>query len=180
MPDVPSLTAKLLDHQESYKPLIPYLSHSNNPEDPIPLLTSSVLTNLISSAQTRDPKTSKAANDALTKLFKYLSTLTRGQDSGLQDIAVQEYSALLRTKKAREVFWSLREETVSPLIDILRAAAGVDRDGESALWNKSTSIRSATEVGLGGGVGLQLLYHVLLVIWQLSFEATLVGKDLER
>lgn len=42
------------------------------------------------------------------------------------------------------------------------------------------SIRTATEAGLGGGVGLQLLYHVLLVIWQLSFEGSEIGKELEE
>ena len=78
------------------------------------------------------------------------------------------------------MFWSKREETVYPLIDILRAAVGTGRDTDSTLFNGSSSIRSASEAGLSGGVGLQLLYHVLLTIWQLSFEASLIGKDLER
>ena len=178
--DVPSLTGKLLQTSDTYKPLLPYLSHSTSPEDPIPLLASSVLSSLISKAQLHNPKSNSIRDDAITKLYKYLTTLTKSQDSGLQDIAVQEYSLLLRTKRSREIFWNLRNETVSPLIDILRAAAGADKDGESTLWNGNASIRSATEVGLGGGVGLQLLYHVLLAIWQLSFEASLVGKGLER
>ena len=93
---------------------------------------------------------------------------------------MQEYSSLLRTKRARELFWSQREETVAPLVDILRVAAGAGKDGDSTLWNGGGSIRSATETGLGGGVGLQLLYHVLLTLWQLSFEASLIGRGLER
>ena len=159
---------------------MPYLQHSNNPEDSIPLLTSSVLTTILSAAQTQSPKSNSKTDDALTKLYKYLSTLTNSQDRSLQDIAVQEYSSLLRSKKAREIFWSQREETVGPLFDILRAAAGANGDNDSTLFSGGSSIRGATEAGLSGGVGLQLLYHVLLTIWQLSFEASLVGKGLEK
>lgn len=159
--------------------MIPYLSHSSNPEDPIPLLASSVLTSLLSTAQTQSPKSNPQTDEALTKLYAYLSTLTKSQDSGLQDIAVQEYSSLLRTKKARELFWSQREETVNPLIDILRTAVGATKDSDSTLFNGGSSIRTTTE-SLSSGVGLQLLYHVLLTIWQLSFEASLVGKGLEK
>ncbi len=178
--DAPSLASKLLEHPEPYKHILPYLSHSTNPGDPIPLLASSVLASLLSTAQIQFPKSNSKINEALTKLYKYLSTLTTSQESGLQDIAVQEYSSLLRSKKAREIFWNQREETVSPLVDILRAAAGAGKDGDSTLFNGGSSIRSVTEAGLSGGVGLQLLYHVLLTIWQLSFEASLVGKGLEK
>ena len=180
MTDAPTLSSKLLQHPDPYKPLIPYLNHSTNPEDPIPLLASSVLAHLLSDSQTQSPKSTTKTDDALSKLYKYLSTLTKSQDSGLQDIAVQEYSALLKSKKARELFWKQREETVNPLIDILRSAAGEGKDSDSTLFNGGSSIRSATEVGLSGGVGLQLLYRVLLAIWQLSFESSLVGKGLER
>ena len=105
--------------------------------------------------------------------------LTRSEDSVLQDIAVQEYSSLLRTKNSRETFWELREETVTPLVDILRAAAGVDKDADT-VYSGGAGIRSVTEAGLSGGVGLQMLYHVLLTIWQLTFEGALVGKGLEK
>ena len=91
-----------------------------------------------------------------------------------------QHSSLLTTKTSRELFWKEREETVTPLTDILREAAGAGRDSDSTLWSGATSIRSATDGGVGGGVGLQLLYHVLLTIWQLSFEAALVGRGLER
>ncbi|KAL8716486.1 MAG: hypothetical protein Q9225_006196 [Loekoesia sp. 1 TL-2023] len=178
--DVPSLASTLFEHPSPYKPFLPLLSHSTNPEDPIPLLTSSFLANLISAVPIDGSKPNPQTNEALPKLYSYLSTLTKSQDSGLQDIAVQEYSALLRTKKAREMFWKQRQDTVNPLIDILRAAAGAGRDSDSTMWSGGASIRSATEAGLGGGVGLQLLYHVLLVIWQLSFEGSLIGKDLEK
>ncbi|MCJ1336034.1 H(+)-transporting V1 sector ATPase subunit H [Bachmanniomyces sp. S44760] len=175
--DVPDLSSALVDHADPYKPFLPLLSHSTNPEDPIPLLTSSVFTSLISTAQRRFPKSTPKTDEALPKLYKYLSGLTKSQDSGLQDIAVQEYSALLSTKKSRELFWKQRHETVEPLIDILRAAVGANRDSDSTLLSRGTSIRS-TETSLG--VGLQLLYHVLMVLWQLSFEATLVGKGLQE
>lgn len=178
--DVPGLPAVLLQHPDPYKPFIPLLNHSTNPEDAIPLLTSSVLASILSAAQLQSPKSSPKTDEALTKLYKYLSTLTKSQDSGLQDIAVQEYSALLRTKKAREIFWDQREETVNSLIDILRAVAGAGKDSDSTVWNSGSSIRSATEAGHGGGVGLQLLYHVLLAVWQLSFEGALIAKGLEQ
>ena len=178
--DAPTLASELLEHPEPYKPLMPYLSHSSNPEDPIPLLASSVLTSLLSTAQIQSPKPEQKTDEALSQLYRYLSTLTKSQDSGLQDIAVQEYSSLLRTTRSREIFWKLREETVNPLFDILRAAVGVNRDNDSTLKNGGSSIRTTAEGGLSGAVGLQLLYRVLLAIWQLSFEASLVGKGLEK
>ena len=53
------------------------------------------------------------------------------------------------------------------------------KDSDSTLWSGASSVRSA-DTTIGGGVGLQLLYHVLLVIWQLSFEGALVGEELEQ
>jgi len=117
----------------------------------------------------------------MPKLLSYLSTLTKNTDGGLQDIAVLEYSALLRGKKSREIFWEQRKETIAPLIDILRAAAGVaSDDSSSTLWSGNASVRSGAEGTLGGGVGLQLLYHVLLVLWQLSFEGANIGEGLDE
>ena len=63
-------------------------------------------------------------------------------------------------------------------MDILRAAAGAGKDNGSTTLGGASSVRSV-ETGIGGGVGIQLLYHVLLVIWQLSFEGPLVGEELE-
>ena len=181
--DIPALTSSLLSHPKPYKPFLPLLTQSSNPEEAIPLLTSSLLASLISSSLLASPKTKPDTERAISKLYTYLSGLARSADSGLQDIAVQEYSAILRTRRAREIFWNQREDTITPLIDILRAAAGVGRNGdESTLWSSgsSSSLRSVTEVSMGGGVGLQLLYHVLLVLWQLSFAGDLVGEGLEE
>ncbi|KAI9782944.1 MAG: H(+)-transporting V1 sector ATPase subunit H [Geoglossum umbratile] len=182
--DIPALTTALLSHPNPYAPFLPLLSQSSNPEDPVPLLTSSILTSLISSALTTSTKSTNLSletSKALPKLYSYLSGLAKSSDSGLQDIAVQAYSALLRTKNARELFWNQQAETVVPLIEILRTAAGVGNNGEtSTLWSGNASTRSMNEASLGGTVGLQLLYHVLLVLWQLSFEGALVGDGLEQ
>ncbi|KAN0067651.1 Armadillo-type fold [Elaphomyces granulatus] len=175
--DVPSLAPILFAHSNPYKPFLPLLQHSANPEDPIPLLTSSFLTNLISTMLASSPTSSTREEEALPNLYSYLSSLTKNQDSGLQDIGVQGFSALLRTRRSREIFWNLRKETVDPLVDILRSAAGTKENSSAAL--AGTSSARNFEPSIAGGVGLQLLYHVLLVIWQLSFEGSLVGNDLE-
>ncbi|ERF70661.1 hypothetical protein EPUS_02527 [Endocarpon pusillum Z07020] len=177
--DSPSLASKLLDEPEPYKPFLPLLSQSSNPEDPIPLLASSLLNNLASRSLTSSSKSLPRDEEALPKLYSYLSKLANSQDSGLQDIGVQGYSALLRTKKSRELFWKQRKDTITPLMNILHSAAGAAKDTDSTLWSGATSIRG-TDAAIGGGVGLQLLYHVLLVIWQLSFEGKLIGEELER
>jgi V-type H+-transporting ATPase subunit H len=127
------------------------------------------------------PSISQKESSAMPQLFSYLSALTKSTDGGLQDIAVLEYSALLRGKTSRDLFWKQRKETVVPLVDILRAAAGVSNgDSTSTLWSGAASLRSGPEGSLGGGVGLQLLYHVLLVLWQLSFEGATIGDGLEE
>jgi V-type H+-transporting ATPase subunit H len=157
------------------------LIQSTNLEDPISLLTSTVLTSLLASSAAKSPKGTPTADKALPKLLSYLSNLAKSSDGGLQDIAVLEYSALLRGKKAREIFWAQRSETVGPLIEILKAAAGVSNsDSSSSLWSGAASIRTGLDGSLGGGVGLQLLYHVLLAIWQLSFEGATIGEGLEE
>ena len=180
--DAPSLAETLLTHPEPYKPFVPLLSQSSNPEDPIPLLASAFLVGLLSRALNATSKPTTETESALSKLYSYLSTLANSSDSGLQDIAVQQYSAVLKIRRSREIFWEQRQETVDPLIEILRSAAGVSSNGEcsSTLWSGAASIRAGSELGLGGGVALQLLYHVLLVIWQLSFEGGLVGAGLEE
>ncbi|KAL9066096.1 MAG: hypothetical protein Q9157_007258 [Trypethelium eluteriae] len=177
--DIPSFVSELVQHPNPFEPFLPLLKYSNNAEDPVPLLASTVLSSLLSQAQLVVPKLSPEIEDALSKLYAFISTLAKSSDAGLQDIAVQEYSSLLRARKSREVFWKQRKETLNPLIDILRAAAGAPKESDSTLWSGGNSIRSATEVGLSGGVGIQLLYHVLLVVWQLSFEGSLIGEGLE-
>ncbi|KAB8349445.1 hypothetical protein FH972_023472 [Carpinus fangiana] len=179
--DVPSFVQTLTRHPNPYQPLLPFLTQSSNPEEPIPLLTSSVLSSLISQGLAASNKTPAHVDEALPKLFSYLSTLARSSDSGLQDIAVQEYSALLKTRASRELYWSQRKETLNPLIEILRAAAGTTSSGDTTPMNGNASVRSlGTDTGLAGGVGIQLLYHVLLVIWQLTFEGDLVGQGLDE
>ncbi len=133
---------------------------------------------MLSYAISNPSKNTPELDEALPQLYSYLSTLAKASDAGLQDIAVRQYSALLRSQKSRKVFWRQREETLNPLISILRAAAGSNKDTD--LYSGSGSIRSAPDGGLSGGVGLQLLYHVLLVLWQLSFEAELVGDGLQE
>lgn len=172
--DVPSLSSALVAHPSPYKPFLPLLRHSTNTEDPIPLLTSTFLTNLVSISLVSTSKSTPRDEEALPQLYTYLSSLTQNQDSGLQDIGVQELSALLRTSRSRELFWKQRQETVVPLVDILKAAAGTKDSGSSTLAGSSR-----IEPGLSGGVGLQLLYRVLLVLWQLSFEGSLIGDDLQ-
>lgn len=174
--DAPSLASALIAHADPYKPFLPLLRHSTNAEDPIPLLTSTFLTNLVSTSLVSSSKPAARDDEALPQLYAYLSTLVRNQDSGLQDIGVQEYSALLRTARARELFWNQGKDTVEPLVEILRAAAGAKDNGSSTAGGSSVR---AIEPGLAGGVGIQLLYRVLLVLWQLSFEAELVGDDLQ-
>lgn len=145
----------------------------------MPLLASTLLTHLVPQSITKSPKPLDRDNEALQRLFGYFSILSKNQDSGLQDIGVQGFSALLRTAKSRQIFWDHRKETVDPLFETLRTASGTGKDSDSTLQSGATSIRSA-DTSLGGGVGLQLLYHVLLVVWQLSFEGQLVGDELER
>ncbi|KAI1997119.1 H(+)-transporting V1 sector ATPase subunit H [Ophidiomyces ophidiicola] len=175
--DVASLKTALAQDQGSYRHFLPLLRHSTNPEDPIPLLTSSFLTNLISASLLVSRKTGAKDDEALPRLFSYLATLTKSTDTGLQDIGVQAYSELLRTTRSRELFWNQRSTTLQPLVDILRAAAGSGKDNGSTTLGGS-SIRTA-DLKIGGGVGIQLLYHVLIVIWELSFEGALVGSQLE-
>jgi V-type H+-transporting ATPase subunit H len=97
---------------------------------------------------------------------------------------VQEYSSLLFGRSSRQQFWGQRSETIAPLIEILQSAAGIGSNGNSSasLWSGSGGNLRNTgfEGALGGGVGLQLLYHVLLVLWQMSFEAEEIGDDLNE
>ncbi|KAI9719007.1 MAG: H(+)-transporting V1 sector ATPase subunit H [Chrysothrix sp. TS-e1954] len=179
--DIPSFATTLAQHPDPYKPILPLLKQSSNPEEPIPLLTSSVLSHLISHALATSRKTPSHIDETLPQLYSFLSGLAQNSDSKIQDIAVQEYSALLRTKRSRELFWKQREHTLNPLIDVLRAAVGTSKDTDSTLFSGGSSIRSKPlDTTLSGGVSIQSLYHVLLVVWQLSFEGGLIGKDLDE
>ncbi|KFY78057.1 hypothetical protein V499_02709 [Pseudogymnoascus sp. VKM F-103] len=177
----PALVDGLLEHENTYAPFLPLLAQASSPEEAIPLLTSTALTTLLARESTTNPKGRSASDQALPILYKYLSTLAKSSDSGLQDIAVMGYSALLRSRRSRELFWEHRDVTIVPLISILRTAAGVSASGESAasLWSTSATSRTGAEGFINGGIDLQLLYHVLLVMWQLSFEGAAIGDGLE-
>ncbi|KIL94640.1 v-type h+-transporting atpase 54 kda subunit [Fusarium avenaceum] len=173
---VPSLAKALFKTKEPFRHFLPLLN-STNAEDPTPLLTAHALTTLMALA--RDD--SRSTLQALPVIFTYLSGLAKSNDAGLQDIAVQEYSSLLFGHVAREQFWNQRSETIAPLVKILQTAAGIGNGGSSSasLWSGNTGTGSTGFAGsLGGGVGLQLLYHALLVIWQISFEGEEIGDDL--
>ncbi|KAK0754141.1 ARM repeat-containing protein [Schizothecium vesticola] len=175
---IPALAKHFFKNGDPYPHFLPLLAHSTNLEDPVPLLTSKVLVGLM--AGSRDESTA-TVDKALPVIFSYLSSLTKSADSGLQDIGVQEYSTLLYGHVTREQFWGQRSETVEPLVAILRSAAGFGSGASSSsLWSDAAApaSRGGLEGSLGGGVGLQLLYHVLLVMWQLSFESADVGDDL--
>jgi V-type H+-transporting ATPase subunit H len=139
------------------------------PDPRVPLLSASILTTLIATSLTSSPDTPSAElKDALSKFYKYLSTVSKSGDQDQQDLAIRSYVALLRTQQAREIFWNMKEDTVSPLAAILEAATGgAGETGEHA---------RASGAVFQGGVPLQLLYHVLLVIWQLSFEETVAEE----
>lgn len=143
------------------------------------MLAATFLTNLIAFSITSSSRAAKRDDDALPKLYTHLSNLVKSQDAGLQDIGVQHMSTVLRSTQSKELFWKQKNNTVAPLFEILRKAAGATKDSESTIWSGATSIRSA-DTRFGGGVGLQLMYHVLLVVWQLSFEGDLVGEGLEQ
>lgn len=125
---------------------------------------------------------SATTEKALPIIFTYLCGLAKSSDAGLQDIAVQEYSSLLYGRKTRAQFWNQRSETLGPLVKILHAAAGINSSNASvSLWSGNATARNnGAEGGISGGVGLQLLYHVLLVVWQLSFEAEEIGEELNE
>jgi V-type H+-transporting ATPase subunit H len=175
----PALSRSFFQTQDPYGSLLPLLAHSSNPEDIISLLTSTVLITLMANSKDESRAT---LEKALPVILSYLSGLTTSSDAGLQHIGVQEYSALLYSRATRKHFWAQRSETVGPLVKILQSAAGVAGESSSAsLWSGTTATRSGgNEAAIGGGVGLQLLYHVLLVIWQVSFEAAEIGDDLNE
>lgn len=177
----PALVQALVDHEDPYVPFLPLLAQASSPEEAIPLLTSTVLTTLLAGAASSNPKGTAASDKALHKLYTYLSTLAKSTDSGLQDIAVIAYSSLLRNKRSREIFWEQRSLTLEPLIAILKTAAGVaaNEDSSSTLWSGASSRGNNVEGFINGGIGLQLLYHVLLVMWQLSFDGADIGDGLD-
>lgn len=175
---MPSFAKALFNNANPYQHSLSLLNASSV-EDPISLLTSHALIKLMATARDDSP----ATKQALPTLLNYLSGLAKSTDAGLQDIAVQEYSALLFSSVSRRQFWEQRSDTITPLVKILQSAAGIGQGGNSSasLWSGNTNDRSTGFEGAhGGGVGLQLLYHVLLVMWQISFDGEEIGDDLNE
>lgn len=169
--DVPTFTQALLHHPKPYEHLISLLNHSDNP---IPILSSSILTTLVSTSLL-EHKIPQETKDAFPVLIKYLSTLVSSTESNLQDLGIQSYVTLLRTAYARTSFWDMGEDILNSLVEIIETAANGSGSGktEVGLSQASTiasSASSATMTLQQGGVGLQVLYHVLLVFWELSYE----------
>lgn len=149
---MPSFTDALLSLSSPYEQFLVLLRGSHN-DDQTPVLAAAVLTTLLSSSA------AKKSDDARTSFFHYLANVvSRDSDHHLQDLAVQSYVALLRRQEAKSIFWGVRSETVAPLVKVLTASA-TGRGGDGG--------RNGI---VQGGVPLQLLYHVLLVFWELSFE----------
>lgn len=168
----------LLNSGDPYRSLRPLLNHSSTPDDPIRLLASTVMTGIMGA--TRD--TSKATVRVLTDLLPHLSEQVKGGDASKQDIAVQQYSQVLSTPGLRGQFWEQKDDTVRPMIDILGSAAGLGtQNPSSSLWsNSGNNGTGGPESQVGSGVGIQLLYHVLFAVWQLSFDSEKIGDDLNE
>ncbi|RMZ90381.1 hypothetical protein DV736_g2388, partial [Chaetothyriales sp. CBS 134916] len=177
--DVPSLAAAIISQPAPYKYFLDFLSQSNKAEDAVGLHAATFLVALVSASIAASTKPQARDDEVLPRLYVYLAALVKHDDAALQDIAVQHYSLLLQGKRSKELFWKQRHDTVGPLFQILRRATGSAKDSDSTVWNGAPSVRSV-DTRFGGGVGLQLMYHVLLVLWQLSFEAQLVGPGLEK
>lgn len=164
--EMPNFDLALLKTPQPFTNLLPLLSHT---DVNVPIFTSKVLTTLLAkSLATNEKHIPSDTKTALPTYLSYLATLTKSQDSYSQDLGVQSYGNLLRTSYARNTFWSMGDEALTPLVAILEASAG-----------GTGNERSASAGVIQGGVSLQLLYHVLLVIWQLSFEPT-VSEEINR
>lgn len=165
---VPAFTGSLLALPSPFLHLLSLLSHT---DEATPLLSSSVLSNLLTASLRIFAKPTPDVKAALPQLYHFLANLTKSPDVHLQDIAIQSYISLLRSSYARITFWSLQADTIVPIVKILETAGG---------QNGNTSDRGGTVGGSAGGVqgsvGLQLLYHVLLVIWELTFEEVVAGE----
>lgn len=159
---VPAFTGSLLALPSPFSHLLSLLSHT---DEITQLLSSSVLTALLTASLRASAKPNSDAKAALPQLYRFFAKLTKSPDVHLQDIAIQSYVSLLRSSYARTTFWDLEKETVAPIVKILETAGGQNgnsSDRGSTLGGSAGSVQ--------GSVGLQLLYHVLLVIWELTFE----------
>ncbi|KAF3935853.1 hypothetical protein ABW19_dt0204381 [Dactylella cylindrospora] len=180
--DVPSYVTALISHPDPYSHLITLLDHG---DDPVPVISSNLLTTLISSSLSKS-KVDKLTQEALPTLFKYLATISSSSESNLQDLAVQSYVLLLRNSYSRLTFWDMGEETMRGLTSVIEtAAAGSKGKGTTDVGLGSSSsvlgsgVAAASTNLKQGGVSLQLLYHVLVAIWELSFEEA-IAEELDE
>ncbi|EWC44333.1 hypothetical protein DRE_01159 [Drechslerella stenobrocha 248] len=177
--DVPSYIIALNSRQDPYSHLITLLDHG---DDPIPIIASSLLTTLISVSLAKS-KVDRPTQQTLPTLFKYLATICASSESNLQDLAVQSYVLLLRNSYSRMTFWEMGDETVRGLTGVVETAAAGSK-GKGTTDVGLTAGISSSVAALGGdlrqgGVNLQLLYHVLVGIWALSFEET-IAEELDE
>ncbi|RVD83098.1 uncharacterized protein DFL_007499 [Arthrobotrys flagrans] len=191
--DVPSFVTTLTSHSDPYSHLMTLLDHT---DAPIPILSSYLLTTLISSSLSKS-RTDNPTKQALPTLFKYLATISSSSESNLQDLAVQSYVLLLRNSYSRTTFWEMGDETMKGLTGVIETAAAGSKGSRTTDVGVANlaSGSSATTVLLGsgsgaaaasaaanlkqGGVNLQLLYYVLVGIWQLSFEEE-IAEELDE
>ncbi|KAF3168327.1 H(+)-transporting V1 sector ATPase subunit H [Orbilia oligospora] len=181
--DVPSFVTTLTSHSDPYSHLMTLLDHT---DAPIPIISSYLLTTLISSSLSKS-RTDNPTKQALPTLFKYLATISSSSESNLQDLAVQSYVLLLRNSYSRNTFWEMGDETMKGLTEVIETAAAGSKGSRTTdvgvaniasgipsavplLSTGSSSVPTAAAPLKQGGVNLQLLYHVLVAIWQLSFE----------
>ncbi|KAA8893278.1 armadillo-type protein [Sphaerosporella brunnea] len=171
--DVPdSFADALLSLPKPFELLLSLLEGHSDPV--IPVLTAAILTPLLAKSLSRSSKISPAFKDALPKFFRYLASITKSPEREQQDLAIQSYVALLRTPYARETFWDIKEETMTPLAQLIEETAGGTAGGERAAGTTNT-VAGIVQ----GGVPLQLVYHVLLAVWELTFDDT-VAEELNE
>jgi V-type H+-transporting ATPase subunit H len=166
---VVGFASHLLALPRPFELLLSLLEGASDPV--IPVLASAILTPLLATALQTSVKPSPAVQDALPKFYRYLARVIReSQERDQQDLAVQRYVSLLRTPYARETFWDMKEETMEPLARLIEETAG---GSTSAGGGGSTNTVSGI---VQGGVPLQLVYHVLLAVWQLTFDGTVAEE----
>ncbi|KAF3080649.1 H(+)-transporting V1 sector ATPase subunit H [Orbilia oligospora] len=190
--DVPSFVTTLTSHSDPYSHLMTLLDHT---DAPIPIISSYLLTTLISSSLSKS-RTDNPTKQALPTLFKYLATISSSSESNLQDLAVQSYVLLLRNSYSRNTFWEMGDETMKGLTEVIETAAAGSKGSRTTdvgvvniasgipsavplLSTGSSSVPAAAAPLKQGGVNLQLLYHVLVAIWQLSFEEE-IAEELDN
>ncbi|KAK6335195.1 H(+)-transporting V1 sector ATPase subunit H [Orbilia javanica] len=189
--DVPSFVTTITSHPDPYSHLMTLLDHT---DAPIPIVSSFLLTTLISSSLSKS-RTDVPTKQALPTLFKYLATISPSSEPTLQDLAVQSYVLLLRNSYSRTTFWEMGDETMKGLTEVIETAAAGSKGSRTtdvgvatiaggssvttALLSSSSGSASSAANLKQGGVNLQLLYHVLVAIWQLSFEEE-IAEELDE